>query len=67
MAVIIHRCEGTVKEARQEVNKAQLKRVVEWGDEMCPHIIDLEGVGTFELPKRACKKCWQSLLDEVKG
>ena len=47
------------------IAKTQLKRVAEWGDGDCPHTIDLEDAGTMILPKRSCKKCWQSLLDEV--
>ena len=51
----------------RQANGAQLKKTVEWGNEKCPHMVDLGEVGTLELPKRACVKCWQSLLDEVKG
>ena len=40
------------------VCKAQLKKVVEWGDEPCPHLPFFN--------KRTCAKCWQTLLEEVK-
>ena len=42
-------------------NKAQLKKVVEWGDEDCPH----REQNGWHL-KHYCPKCWQSLVDEVK-
>ena len=45
--------------------KTQLKKMVEWGDEKCPHIIDLEEHGTMELPRRACVRCWRVLKEEV--
>ncbi len=42
--------------------KAQLKKVVEWGDEDCPH-----NPKPIRLKvKRGCLMCWQSLLDEIK-
>ena len=48
-----------------QIAKAQLKKVAEWGNEKCPHIVDLGEVGTMGLPNRACVKCWQALLKEV--
>lgn len=43
-------------------NKAQLKKVFEWGEETCPH--DLFGEGT-QCFKHACDECWQSLKKEL--
>lgn len=43
---------------RQEAYKAQLKKVVEWCEEPCPHY---QGLG-----KRECDICWQALLEEIK-
>ena len=41
---------------------AILKKVVEWGDEDCPHPANTL---IISCPKRACGKCWQALLKEV--
>ena len=43
------------------VAAAQLRKVVEWGEETCPH--DL-GEGT-QCYKHACDMCWQSLKEEA--
>ena len=42
----------------KSVAKAQLKRVMAWGDEACPHVDHTRG-------KRCCGDCWQELLKEV--
>ena len=47
-------CEGNIG----AVAKAQLKKVVEWGDEECSK----HGGGRF---KRECRLCWQALLKEI--
>lgn len=47
-----------------KVAKAQLKKVVEWGDESCPHILTQIMDGS-ETKKRNCDACWQALLKEV--
>ncbi len=41
--------------------KAQLKKVVEWGEEDCT---DRSHSGT--MPRRSCGFCWQSLLEEIR-
>ena len=43
--------------------KAQLKKVVEWGDEKCPHSNEPEWENWL---RRECTECWQVLLEEVK-
>ena len=50
--------EGVLARGKRE----GIREVVEWGDGKCPHIIDFGDAGTLELPKRACKKCWQAQL-----
>jgi len=45
----------------EAIKKAQLKKVVEWGGETCPH--DL-GEGT-QCYKHACDMCWQSLKSKT--
>ena len=44
--------------------KQTVRDIVKWGDEKCPHIVDLGEVGTMELPKRACVKCWHKLQQQ---
>ncbi len=49
------------------VAKAQLKKVVEWGDTRCDG--DEKHYGSQFIPpplKRNCPECWQALLEEVK-
>lgn len=52
-----------------EINKlsciAQLKAVVEWGDELCPHT----RIGDINFPKKRCEcdLCWQALRREAFG
>ena len=55
-----------------KVAKAQLKKVVEWGGESCPHTKNFPDTVDRPMPelmkwKRYCPQCWQSLSDEVKG
>ena len=50
------------KEDAQFIVKAQLKKFMEWGNGPCPHL-----PGPYSMRKRACDKCWQALLEEVKG
>ena len=45
------------------VAKAQVKKLVEWGGEGCPHNLSPEGM-SYDL-KHECLACWQSLLKEV--
>lgn len=49
-------------EDTRAIAKTQLKRVVEWGDEECPH----EPWVHDDAKKHTCDKCWQALLEEVK-
>jgi len=42
-----------------DIAKAQLKKVVEWGDRDCPHIANVLG------KKHYCFYCWQALSEEV--
>lgn len=45
--------------------KAQLKKVVEWLEEDCPH--DVTPQMPYRRAKRKhCVECWQALLEEVK-
>ena len=46
------------------MNKAQLKKVYEWGTSGCPHGGCLPG-GHYELSKSQCSRCWQVLLEEM--
>ncbi|KKM73915.1 hypothetical protein LCGC14_1405660 [marine sediment metagenome] len=43
------------------VAKAQLKKVVEWLDGLCPD----RSVYEPDLQRKHCEGCWQSLLKEV--
>ena len=42
------------------VAKAQLKKVVEWGNEPCK-----DRTHNGEMPRRWCWSCWQALLKET--
>ena len=44
--------------------KAQLKKVMEWGNEDCPHPSTFDGQRLTK--KKNCPECWKDLLDEVK-
>ena len=53
------------------IAQAQLKKVVEWGGERCPHTKNFPDTVDRPMPelmrwKGYCPRCWQSLLDEVK-
>ena len=43
--------------------KAQLKKVVEWGDDLCLEHANKQVINVY---KRECPQCWQALLEEVK-
>lgn len=48
--------------------QAQLKKVVKWGYESCPHakiFTTKIGVPYSTKYKRECSECWQALLKEV--
>ena len=45
------------------IAKAQLKNVVEWGEEQCQR----HHTSGIWFRRRKCSKCWRALLDEVKG
>ncbi len=54
--------EVLLKPLIQSTNKAQLKKVHDWGNEDCPH-----NPKPIRLKvKRGCIACWQALLEEVK-
>lgn len=46
------------------IAKAQLKKVVEWGDMPC--VEHEHGALQGYYMRRLCKECWQALLEEVK-
>ena len=46
--------------AFEDMCHAQLKKVVEWGDEECG-----EHSHRMTLSRRMCPECWQTLLEEV--
>jgi len=48
---------------RQQVARAQLKRVAEWGNEPCPHPSTFDGQRLTK--KKNCPDCWQVLLKEA--
>lgn len=42
-----------------QLNKAQLKKIAEWGNEPCfEHRLGMDGL------RRRCRECWQALLKE---
>ncbi|KKM63467.1 hypothetical protein LCGC14_1511280, partial [marine sediment metagenome] len=45
----------------RRIAKAQLKKVVEWGEGRCPHF-NPGGETTIYGKRRDCYKCWQALL-----
>lgn len=59
----------------ERIAKAQLEKVVEWGDEPClehqfpiPVIVDgiKQTLKSSTYKRRDCSVCWQALLEEVK-
>ena len=53
----------TKGEAIKAGSRAQLKKVVEWGDERCPHPSTFDGQRLMK--KRRCPECWQALKKEA--
>lgn len=49
----------------QAISKAQLKKVVEWGNSFCTTIDHYGSDKRANTRKRECRKCWQALLKEV--
>lgn len=48
--------DGWMEEEAKELQRDDtLKKIVEWGDEHCPHHSNSYG------PKRKCNKCWEAL------
>lgn len=41
-----------------QISKAQLKKVVEWGEEEC-------SLSSNNQPRRRCGQCWEDLLKEA--
>ncbi len=67
---LVDYCENLLPEEKEwwlNMCKAQnqhtIEKVVEWGNEDCPHIYDLP----FNGQRRECSYCWQSLLADVDG
>ena len=57
--------QDVLEEQDRSIAKAQLKKVVEWGNSGCPHGGCLPG-NHYEFSKSQCPKCWQTLLEETK-
>ncbi len=49
----------------ERIAKVQVRRVIMWGDERCPHPSTFDGQRLTR--KKNCPECWQALLDEVKS
>ena len=50
-----------VSEIIGQANKAQAKKIYEWGNEVCSK----HQIGNQVQRKRECKQCWQELLKEI--
>jgi len=61
------RCMLPSTEYDRQIAKAQLRNVVEWGNEDCPHNPAIPNSRVFRhaLKKRQCEECWQALLKEI--
>ena len=46
-------------------NKAQAKKIYEWGNEVCSHGTSIDGAGFVMQPRRQCDDCWLELLGEI--
>ena len=51
----------------ESVACAQLKKVVEWGQEKCPHPMPLPPFHLNSHYRRTCHLCWQALKKEAGG
>ena len=50
------------------IAQAQLRRVVEWGEEICPHASYRNSSNVILHEKKwYCKKCWQELKKLAEG
>ena len=54
-------CNGLLPLYAEEINKAAVRKAMEWGDGVCPHIS--RGSYTFRL-RRECGLCWEELRRE---
>jgi len=47
--------------------KAQIKKMLEWGNEPCPHFDERDRHGYMIVPdlKRECSFCWSELQKEI--
>lgn len=45
-----------------QVSKAQLKKVIVWGNEPCPHIGSARE--SLRTKKKCCQSCWEDLCKE---
>jgi len=54
---------GFSQKYREEwIAKAQLKKFIEWGDEIC----ETHYGSYLYIARRQCEDCWQSLLEEIR-
>ena len=55
-------------EVKKVVAEAQLKKVIEWGNQQCTTHANCgtSGILTTGWYRKECPKCWQALLEEVK-
>lgn len=57
---------GGVHTAFNQGAKAQLKNVLEWGEELCyDHNGEQRREQGWRVKRRECPICWQALLEEV--
>lgn len=47
-------------EGKREGAREERERIIEWGDEPCPHF------PTIKMKKHTCPECWQALTREGK-
>ncbi len=57
---------GKVLATLRQSNKAQAKKIYEWGNGVCSHGTSIDGFGFIMTPRRGCQECWQELMEEVK-
>ena len=54
-----------VSEIIGQANKAQAKKIYEWGNEVCSHGTSIDGFGFVMTVRRGCQECWKELLKEI--
>ena len=55
--------DGVLESKPRYIAKAQVKKVVEWGDEECPHPSTFDGQLLGK--KRNCPECWREILKGI--